>query len=182
MCVFVFFQLFVRLVNSKSIKKIASKKGSFAQTSQEQEQDRFHRKYLRRRTRKNDSDVTTNMNYFVTSSSSWSMSLCNPKINITIIEGFWRTLPPIKDEHCEHVQTSQHARISLKGKPLGSHMVGWIYLVHPSPPPPSGVYDWWTIGGRVHWISSYRTSPSPRHYSNHRWLNLGVPPGSQLKP
>ena len=46
------------------------------------------------------------------------------------LEGLQRVLPPFKGEHFEHVHTSRPTSVSSKGKPLGSHMIGWKYLVH----------------------------------------------------
>ena len=40
-----------------------------------------------------------------------------------------RLLPLFKGEHLEWALTSRSAPISHNGKPLGSHIVGWIYLV-----------------------------------------------------
>lgn len=61
------------------------------------------------------------------------------------LEGTQRLLPRFKSEHLEHARTSQPTPISPKGKPLGSHMVGWQYLAHPYTPTLIGSI----IGGRV---------------------------------
>ena len=53
-------------------------------------------------------------------------------------EGSWRLLPTSKGENLEQAQTSWLAPLFPKGKPLGSHMVSWKYMVHPNNPH----YDW----------------------------------------
>ena len=91
---------------------------------------------------KDKSNVTTSVNYGVVSFSSWFKSICTPKTDITKSI----KVPTIfKSEHLERQWTSQFAPISLKGKPLGSHMVGSKYPVHPDVLD----YDWWTVGGKV---------------------------------
>jgi hypothetical protein len=47
------------------------------------------------------------------------------------LEGLQRVPRPFKGEHFEHVHTSRSTYVSSKGKPLGSHMIGWKYLDHP---------------------------------------------------
>ena len=60
----------------------------------------------------------------------------------------------------KQVWTSQPARIYLKGKPLGVHMVGRNYPVHPDTPIMIGR----TTGGRLHQKSNARkvTHPSTK--------------------
>ena len=83
---------------------------------------------------KDDSDVATSVKYRVALFSSWSKSVCNPETSVTRIRGPPRLLPPFKGEHLEWVQTSWLAPISPNDKPLGSHMIGWKYLVSPRYP------------------------------------------------
>ena len=73
--------------------------------------------------KKDDSDVATGVNRGVTSFSSWSKSIYNPKMGITRIRGLRRPLP-LEGEDLEQAWTSSLAPIYPKGKPLGSHMVG----------------------------------------------------------
>ena len=56
-----------------------------------------------------------------------------------------RLMPPSKGEHLEQVQTSRTTPISPKAKPIYSHMVGRLYLVHMKISTMIG----WTIGSRV---------------------------------
>ena len=51
--------------------------------------------------KKDDYDVATSMNYVIASFSSWSESICNPKMGILRIEGPQRLLPPFEGEHLE---------------------------------------------------------------------------------
>jgi hypothetical protein len=110
-----------------------------------------------------DSDVATGMNYGVASFSSWSKSTCNPKTGLVRIRGspkttasIWRWTP--------WKSTDKPVGTYLpKGKPLGFHMVGWKYPVHPDTPTMIG----WSIGGRGHWKSgprkaTYSTIPASR--------------------
>ena len=97
------------------------------------------------------------------------LSLCNPETGITRVRGPWRLLPPFTGEHLARAQISWFAPISLKGKPLGSHMVGWKYLVHPDTPTMIG----WTMCGRVHqksliWVIFWAQAAQPQ--SSHRFL------------
>lgn len=81
--------------------------------------------YRRKRKENEDScDGVNDVNYGIASFSSWSMSLCNPEMGITRLEGPQRLLPPLKVKHLEQVQTSWLALISPKLKRLVSHMVG----------------------------------------------------------
>ena len=50
------------------------------------------------------------------------------------LEGLQRVLPPCKGDYFEHAHTSRPTFVSSKGKPLGSHMVGWKYPFHPVTP------------------------------------------------
>ena len=90
------------------------------------------------------------MHYGVALFSSWSKSICDPKTSMTKIRAPKDCWLPFQDFHLERAQTSQPAPISPKGKPLGSHMVGQQFPVHPDTPTMIG----WTTGGRVHQKSS----------------------------
>ena len=70
----------------------------------------------------------TGMKYGVGSSSSWSKSMCNPKL------GIMRLLPPCQGGCLELVRISQRIPLPLRGKPWGSHMIGWKYRFTRIPP------------------------------------------------
>ena len=75
-----------------------------------------------------------------------------PKCTIRELEAPRQLLAPFEGEHLEWAQKSWSAPFSYKGKPLGSHMVGWNYTVHPDTPTMIG----WIMGGRVHQKASAR--------------------------
>ena len=54
-----------------------------------------------RKRKKENSNVATSMIYVIASISSWSESICNPKTDISRIEGPQRLLPPFEGEHLE---------------------------------------------------------------------------------
>ena len=62
------------------------------------------------------------------------------------LEGSQRLLPPFEGEHLERARTSWPTPISPKGKPLGSHMIGWKYSFYPNTP---NIIEW-IIDVRVH--------------------------------
>ena len=106
------------------------------------------------------------MKYDVASLSSWSISIWISKTGIAWVRG-----PPFEGKHLEHARTSRSAPISPKGKPLGSHMVGWKYPVHPD----THTMIVWTISVKVDRKSSARKITQSRTFSNLRWLNLETP-------
>ena len=71
------------------------------------------------------------------------------------------------------------APFSYKGKPLGSHMVGWKYLVHPYTPTMIG----WIMGGGVHRKASARNVTHPSTQGSHgirvKALGLSHPIGNK---
>jgi hypothetical protein len=80
-----------------------------------------------RKKERDNSDVATLVNYGVASSSSWSKSICNPKMGHYENEfaPVPRLVPPsgFKDEHLDgHIQAGRHLNPTPKGKPLDSHM------------------------------------------------------------
>lgn len=103
------------------------------------------------------------------------------------LEGPWRLLPNFKHKHLEHTHTLRLGPIFLKGKPLGSHMGGWKYMVHPNIP----IMIEWTRGSRVHWMSSVRKVAQsstilaldglPLEFPRHPGYGLGFKPHPQNK-
>ena len=127
----------------------------------------FSSKVIRRQNeRKTTLMLPLGVNYDVASLSSWSISMWNSKTAIA-----WARGPPFEDGHLEHARTSRSAPISPKGKPLGSHMVGWNYPIHPDTPTMIG----WIIGVRVDQKSSARKVTHSSTFSGPRWLNLEIP-------
>ena len=75
--------------------------------------------------------VATGIIYDVTSSSSWSKSICNPKMDIMRIGRPQKTIAfSQRWLSSEWTRTIGPHLISPKDKPLGSHMIGWKYAVH----------------------------------------------------
>lgn len=104
----------------------------------------YHIRRVNANTKKDDSDVTLNVNYGVASSSSWPNSMCYPKMDITKVE----SVPKITASFQRRAPSTDANTLSSsylpQGQPLGFQMVDWKFMVRNNIP----TIIRWTIGRR----------------------------------
>ena len=83
---------------------------------------------------------------------NWSIFICDPKMSITITRGVPMTISSFQ-RWTPWMSTKKPFNTYLpKGKPLGSHMIGWNHQVHPD----TNTLIGWIVGGIVHQTASTR--------------------------